>query len=58
MLIHNWLSNNISWYRAWHQKPYANFVHFIVLIITCILDIYLAYELWESISQSSFLVMI
>ncbi len=51
MSVHNWLKNNILWYRKWHEKSYANFVHYFLLLIAAGFDVYLIYRLKESIYQ-------
>ncbi len=45
MSIHNWLKNNILWYKRWHEKSYANFVHYLFLLIVAGFNVYLIYRL-------------
>jgi len=49
--MHNWLKNNISWYRKWHQKSYANFVHYFFLFVAAGFNVYLIYRLKEFVNE-------
>jgi hypothetical protein len=49
--IHGRLSRRFSWYRAWHQVPYINIVHYIFVLSFSAVDFYLAYLLKQAIQQ-------
>lgn len=43
MPIHSRLENKFFWYKKWHQKRYANLVHYGVFGVFVIYDIYLLF---------------
>jgi hypothetical protein len=47
MSVHHMLEKKYRWYRNWHKKPYANLVHFVIVIVLAAYTIYLALEVQQ-----------
>lgn len=47
MRIHTWLMKNVGWYNSWHKKPYAGFVHVVVVLVFFAGNLYLLIEIFK-----------
>jgi hypothetical protein len=52
MKLHLWLKKRYLFYRKWHEKSYANKVHFAILLAVVIFNLILLYELQLTIRMT------
>jgi len=45
MALHLWLAKKCPRYKKWHEKPYAETVHYVILFIAIAFNFALLYKL-------------
>jgi hypothetical protein len=51
MNVHKKLTKSCHWYRDWHKKPYAGFVHILILLSFFSYNIYLLLEIYKHVQK-------
>lgn len=51
MALHSFLEKHFRWYKEWHKNPYSEKVHYIILLVASLFDLYLGIRLITLINK-------